>query len=67
MAIITKSLNIYALLYNFLKNRRNIDLIVVNFILLLKINDEFVSELPLDSARFDELLLCVKYGYLVCV
>jgi len=67
MAIITKSLNIYALLYNFLKNRRNIDLIVVNFILLLKINNEFVSELPLDSARFDELLLCVKYGYLVCV
>ena len=67
MAIITKSLNIYALLYNFLKNRRNIDLIVVNFILLLKINDEFVSELPLDSARFYELLLCVKYGYLVCV
>jgi hypothetical protein len=67
MAIITKSLNIYALLYNFLKNWRNIDLIIVNFILLLKINDKFVSELPLDSARFDELLLCVKYGYLVCV
>lgn len=67
MAIITKSLNIYAILDYFLKNRRNINLIIVNFILLLKIYDEFVSELPLDSARFDELLLRVKNGYLVCV